>query len=101
MVYVAHGGRGCAYIYLNASAMGAIAFLRDRAFPIMIEAAEFLIDWFVPDPTTAGELTTAPSTSPENTYLDNTGYRASLCKGSAMDIAITRIWTCHGLMPLL
>lgn len=67
-----------------------IAFLRDRAFPIMAEAAEFLLDWFIPDPNVAGVMTTAPSTSPENTYLDNSGYRASLCKGSAMDIAISR-----------
>jgi alpha-L-fucosidase 2 len=67
-----------------------IMFLRDCAFPIMLEAAEFLLDWLVPDPTTEGVLTTAPSTSPENTYRDSTGYRASLCKGSAMDIAITR-----------
>ncbi|MEO9516858.1 MAG: glycoside hydrolase family 95 protein, partial [Paracoccaceae bacterium] len=67
-----------------------LAFLRDRAFPVMIEAAEFLLDWLIPDPTNAGTLTTAPSTSPENTYLDSTGYCASLCKGSTMDIAITR-----------
>lgn len=67
-----------------------IAFLRDRAFPVMVEAAEFLLDWLVSDPTAKGAMTTAPSTSPENTYLYATGYRASLCKGSAMDIAITR-----------
>jgi alpha-L-fucosidase 2 len=67
-----------------------IVFLRDRAFPIMVEAAEFLLDWLVPDPTNAGGLTTVPSTSPENTYQASSGYRASLCKGSAMDIAIIR-----------
>ncbi|MGJ8624153.1 MAG: glycosyl hydrolase family 95 catalytic domain-containing protein [Yoonia sp.] len=64
-------------------------FLRDRAYPVMAEAAEFLLDWLVTDPNHPDRLTTAPSTSPENTYLHPEGYRASTCQGSAMDIAIT------------
>ena len=88
---MAYGGAWlCLHLFERFRYGRDFAFLRDRAFPIMIEAAEFLLDWLIPDPVAAGVLTTAPSTSPENTYLDNTGYRASLCKGSAMDIAITR-----------
>jgi alpha-L-fucosidase 2 len=63
-------------------------FLRDRAYPVMAEAAEFLLDWLVTDPEHPALLTTAPSTSPENTYWHPDGYRASVCKGSAMDFAI-------------
>jgi alpha-L-fucosidase 2 len=55
----------------------------------MAEAAEFLLDWLVTDPEHPALLTTAPSTSPENTYWHPDGYRASVCKGSAMDFAIT------------
>lgn len=64
-------------------------FLRHRAYPVMAEAAEFLLDWLVTDPDQPALLTTAPSTSPENTYWHPDGYRASVCKGSAMDFAIT------------
>lgn len=64
-------------------------FLRDRAYPMMAEAAEFLLDWLLTDPEQPTLLTTAPSTSPENTYWHPEGYRASVCKGSAMDFAIT------------
>ncbi len=65
-------------------------FLKERAYPVMAEAAEFLLDWLIDDPDAPEFLTTAPSTSPENSYLHPNGYRASICKGSAMDISITR-----------
>lgn len=65
-------------------------FLKARAYPIMTEAAEFLLDWWIDDPENPDMLTTVPSTSPENSYLHPNGYRASIYKGSAMDISITR-----------
>jgi alpha-L-fucosidase 2 len=58
-------------------------FLRERAWPVLREAAEFFCDWLVEDPAT-GLLTSGPTTSPENTYVWN-GQRLSLSMGTAMD----------------
>ncbi len=63
-------------------------FLQERAWPVMHGAAEFLLDWLVED--ASGRLTTSPSTSPENSFLDKQGRRCSVCTGSAMDLSITR-----------
>ena len=67
------------------------AHTRDRAFleeyyPVLEEAALFLEDWMF---ESDGFLTTCPSTSPENEYLDD-GRRVAVCKGSAMDLSIIR-----------
>lgn len=43
------------------------AFLETRGYPLMKEAAEFLLDWLVPDPRT-GLLLSGPSISPENSF---------------------------------
>lgn len=43
-------------------------FLRDTAYPILNGAAEFFIDYMIEDPST-GWLLTAPSVSPENSFL--------------------------------
>ena len=56
----------------------------------MQEAALFLVDWFIADPDDPATIVTAPSTSPENTYIHPNGYHAAICKGSAMDIEIAR-----------
>lgn len=66
------------------------AFLEQRAFPVMLEAALFLVDWLIPDPKNPGFLTTAPSTSPENSYLHPDGYCAAITTGSAMDMSIAK-----------
>ncbi|MBL9191089.1 MAG: glycoside hydrolase family 95 protein [Opitutaceae bacterium] len=42
-------------------------FLETRGYPVMKEAAEFLLDWLVPDPRT-GLLLSGPSISPENSF---------------------------------
>ena len=52
-------------------------FLRDRAYPILKEAAEFFLDWLVKDPRT-GELVSGPSTSPENVFLTEAGEPARI-----------------------
>jgi len=70
------------------------AFTGDREFlaefmPIMKDAAAFLLDFMVENGD--GELTTSPSTSPENSFLDpGTGEKASVCEGSAMDLTMIR-----------
>lgn len=65
------------------------AFLRQRAYPILKEAAEFFLDWLVEHPST-GEWVSGPSTSPENDFRTDTGERARLTMGPAMDQQI--IW---------
>lgn len=63
-------------------------FLRERAYPVMREAAEFLLAYLVED--REGRLVTGPSVSPENAYRLASGGTAALAMGPAMDIQITR-----------
>ena len=50
----------------------------------MEEVAKFYSDWIIKDPRD-GKLISAPSTSPENRYLNADGEAVALCLGSAMD----------------
>ncbi len=63
-------------------------FLATRGYPVMKEAAEFLLDYLVDDGK--GHLITGPSISPENTYKMANGVTAKLCMGPTMDTEITR-----------
>lgn len=65
-----------------------IAFLEKRAWPVMREAAEFLLDWLQEDGN--GFLTTNPSSSPENMFKLPDGTDCSLSAGATMDLLITR-----------
>lgn len=63
-------------------------FLEARAYPVLKEAAEFLLDYLVDDGK--GHLVTGPSISPENNYKTTNGVTARLCMGPTMDTEITR-----------
>ena len=63
-------------------------FLREKAYPIMKGAAEFLSDWLIED--SDGHLVTAVGTSPENTFIAPNGQHASMSSGSTMDMTIVR-----------
>ena len=63
-------------------------FLRTRAYPVLKEASEFLLDYMVPDPQ--GRLVTGPSISPENQYKLPDGTAASLTMGPYMDTEIAQ-----------
>lgn len=71
-------------------------FTRDRkylinyAYPLMKAAADFIMDFLVPDPD--GQLVTAPSMSPENGFYlpGDTVYRNVVTYGPAIDIQIIR-----------
>jgi alpha-L-fucosidase 2 len=63
-------------------------FLAERAWPVMKEAAQFFLDYLVPDGK--GHLVTGPSTSPENEYMLPSGEKAVLCMGPTMDTEILR-----------
>ena len=65
-------------------------YLRQTAYPLMKGAAEFCLDWLVPNPHNPQELITAPSTSPENEYVTDKGYHGMTCYGGTADLAIIR-----------
>ena len=65
---------------------GDLEFLRERAHPVLIDAARFVLDFLVPDAD--GVLQFGPSHSPENSFLDADGKRAALCMSPAMDVQI-------------
>jgi alpha-L-fucosidase 2 len=64
-------------------------FLRETAYPILREAAAFLLDFLVEHPQ-EGWLVTAPSLSPENAYVTDDGQEASVTYGPTMDVQLTR-----------
>ena len=60
-------------------------FLRNTAYPLMKGAAEFYLDIMIKN----GEhYTISPSTSPENSYIHNDGYEATVSRYTAMSQAI-------------
>ena len=66
---------------------GNRTFLRERAYPVMKEAAEFYLDFLTPHPRT-GELMPGPASSPENRYLTPDGGRADVDIAPAMSLEI-------------
>ncbi|GLK16037.1 glycosyl hydrolase family 95 catalytic domain-containing protein [Herbiconiux flava] len=77
-------------------------FLRERAWPVLVGAAEFALDWLVDDVPAEGAvgsvggsgsgpgLRTIPSTSPENLFRGPDGRAESLAQSSTMDISLIR-----------
>lgn len=64
-------------------------FLRDRAYPVMKGAAEFISGFLVED--SQGRLVTVPSYSPENSYIDPlSGKEFKLTYAPSMDNQIIR-----------
>jgi len=63
-------------------------FLRARAYPVLREAAEFLLGYMIDDGQ--GHLITGPSISPENQYQTADGVVAALTMGPYMDTEIAR-----------
>lgn len=61
-------------------------FLRERAYPILKEAAEFFMDYLTEAPD--GTWVTGPSISPENRYILPSGRQGTLCMGPSMDTQI-------------
>jgi alpha-L-fucosidase 2 len=69
---------------------GDIDYLKNKAYPIMKEAAEFCIGWLVVNPKT-GYLVSGPSISPENRFKIPGGEgTASMVMGPTMDHMIIR-----------
>ncbi len=64
-------------------------YLKDLAYPVMKEAAEFCMDWLVENPDT-GYLVSGPSISPENRFKTAEGKDATMVMGPTMDHMIIR-----------
>ncbi|MDL2242080.1 glycoside hydrolase family 95 protein, partial [Bacteroidales bacterium OttesenSCG-928-L03] len=63
------------------------AYLRETAYPLMKGAAEFCDDWLI---ERNAYYVTAPSTSPENVFVDENGNKGVVTIASTMDMQI--IW---------
>ncbi|WP_297958814.1 glycoside hydrolase family 95 protein [uncultured Ruminococcus sp.] len=63
-------------------------FLAEK-YHILREAAEFFLEYLTEDGS--GRLVTGPSVSPQNTYTDKNGSKASLCMGPAIDTQILTV----------
>jgi alpha-L-fucosidase 2 len=61
-------------------------FLQTRAWPLMVGAAEFVLDWLIEGAD--GYLITAPSTSPENMYRTPDGYEGATTIATTADMAM-------------
>ncbi len=79
----------CRHLFEHWRFTGDVEFLRQRAFPVIREAALFFLDYLTEDPET-GRLVSGPSTSPENTFINSDGVRADVGMGNAMDQQI--VW---------
>ncbi len=68
-------------------------FLKERAYPLMKGAAEFMLDFLIEAPEgtpAAGKLVTSPSHSPENFFYMEDGTKIEFTYAAAMDMEI--IW---------
>lgn len=59
-------------------------FLRERALPAIEQIVLFYSDWLIEDPR-SGMLISAPSTSPENQFINANGKKVATTMGAAMD----------------
>lgn len=75
------------HLYEHFRFTGDKQYLKDTAYPLMKGAALFCLDWLVEKD---GYLVTAPSTSPENSYLLPNGNKEVVTIASTMDMSIIR-----------
>jgi len=85
--FPAGGAWMCQHLWEHYAFSGDKEYLR-QVYPVMKESCEFFLDYLVEDEK--GRLVTAPSTSPENSFITKEGHRGSVCAGAAMDRQI--IW---------
>jgi alpha-L-fucosidase 2 len=76
------------HLYEHYRFTGNTDYLRTSAYPLMKGAAEFCLDYLVPDKD--GFLVTAPSSSPENVFITDKGEKGSISVASTMDMSIIR-----------
>ncbi len=79
----------CQHLWQHYLFTGDKDFLEETAYPLMKGAAEFCLDVLTEDPA-SGFLVTAPSTSPENLFLNDEGIPCSTSLASTMDMMLIR-----------
>jgi alpha-L-fucosidase 2 len=91
--FLHHGGPTMAiwmasHLWDHYAFSGDAAFLRDRAYPVLKECAEFFLQTLVADPA-KGWLVTAPAYSPENRFKDpKTGTDVYYTAGNTGDVQL-------------
>lgn len=78
----------CRHLWEHYLFTGNVDFLRNKAYPLMKEAAEFYNAWLIPDEK--GYYITPIGASPENTFLTPGGIPATVSMAPTMDMAIIR-----------
>ena len=78
----------CEHIWEHYRFTKDTAFLR-QYYPVLKGAAQFLQSILIKEPT-HGWLVTAPSNSPENTYIMPNGFKGQTAMGPTMDMQICR-----------
>jgi alpha-L-fucosidase 2 len=77
----------CQHLWEHYQFTGDRKFLEQTAYPLMKGAVEFYLQWLVEKD---GLLVTAPSTSPENEFITDKGFKGSVSVATTMDVSI--IW---------
>jgi alpha-L-fucosidase 2 len=77
----------CAHLWEHFRFTGDRRFLAERAWPVMREAAVFLLDFLTEDAD--GYLVTCPSTSPEHSFHAADGTLVAVGAASTMDLMLT------------
>ena len=81
----------CEHVWEHYQFTGDRDFLVEQGYPLMKGAARFILDFLVRAPEgtpVAGKLVTAPSHSPENSFLKPDGTRSMFTYASTMDLEI-------------
>ncbi|MBD2844189.1 glycoside hydrolase family 95 protein [Paenibacillus sp. IB182496] len=78
----------CRHLWEHYAFGGDADFLRERAYPIMKEAARFCLDYLTEDAD--GWLITSPSTSPEHKFRHGADGLYGVAEASAMDLQLIR-----------
>ncbi len=78
----------CLHLWEHYQFNGDKKYLSEFAYPLMKDAALFCKAWLIEDKN--GRLITAPSTSPENFYITESGFKGSVSVATTMDMSL--IW---------
>jgi len=78
----------CSHLWEHYQFNGDQKYLSEFAYPLMKDAALFCKAWLIEDKN--GRLITAPSTSPENFYITESGFKGSVSVATTMDMSL--IW---------
>jgi len=82
-MHVAAGGWLCQHLWDHYTFTLDKKYL-ERVYPIMLNAAQFYLDWLVKDPST-GKLVSGPATSPENSFIAPDGSVCNMSMGPSHD----------------